>query len=375
MYDVIIIGLGSMGSSTLYQLAKRGVKVLGIEQFGISHDKGSHSGQTRIVRKAYFEHPDYVPLLEQSYKGWDEIFKETGTQLFYKNGLAYYGPSDHFVMEGIKRSAHQYKIDLERLSTKPNHDFFNIPNEYETLFEPEAGFARSEETIKTYAKEAEKLGAELCIGERVVAWDLTDGDVEVKTIKHNYRAKKLIITAGSYIRTLLPDLSSSLSVTGQILTWLKVDKPELYQIDNFPCWVITDEEFDGVFYGFPILSQDEFGGNGYLKLAQHAPAEFISTEELSTFDSRKDQERMQLFISKYLPKQGIELISQSRCMYTNTKDEHFIIDILPGTNAQIIIGTGFSGHGFKFVPVVGEILADLAMVGNTDMPINQFRFR
>lgn len=375
MHDVIIIGLGSMGSSTLYQLAKRGVKVLGLEQFGIGHDKGSHSGQTRIVRKAYFEHSDYVPLLEQSYKGWDNIFEQTGTQLFYKKGLAYYGPSDHFVMEGIKSSAHQYKIDLERPSTNPNHNFFNLPNEYETLFEPEAGFALSEESIKTFTKEAEKLGAELCIGERVVAWDLIDGDVEIKTTKHSYRAKKLIITAGAYIRTLLPGLSSSISVTGQILTWLKVDDPELFQIDNFPCWVIADEEFEGVFYGFPILSQEEFSGNGYLKLAQHAPAEFISPEELSTFDTRKEHDRMQRFISKYLPKQGIEVMSQSRCMYTNTKDEHFVIDILPDTNAQIIIGTGFSGHGFKFVPVIGEILADLAMVGITEMPINQFRFR
>jgi len=375
MYDVLLIGLGSMGSSTLYQLAMRGVKVLGIEQFGISHNKGSHSGQTRIVRKAYFEHPDYVPLLEQSYKGWDEIYERSGTQLFYKNGLAYYGPYDHAVMNGIKSSANQYKIELDRLTRKPHHDFFNIPNEFETLVEPDAGFALSEETIKTYTKEAEKLGAELCIGEEVVAWDIIDGDVEVKTTTQSYRAKKLIITAGSYIQTLLPDLSFSLTVTGQILTWLKVDDPELFHMDNFPCWVIADEEFEGVFYGFPILDKEKYGGEGYLKLAQHYPAKIISPEELSTFDTSNEQERMQRFIKKYLPTNGVEVIAQSRCMYTNTIDEHFLIDVIPDTNSQIIIGTGFSGHGFKFVPVIGEILADLATLGKTELPIDLFRFR
>lgn len=375
MYDVIVIGLGSMGSATLYQLAKRGVKVLGLEQFKISHDKGSHSGQSRIVRKAYFEHPDYVPLLEQSYNGWDEIYMKSGTQLFYKNGLAYYGPSDHFVMEGIKSSASQYKIELDRPAANPNNDFFNIPKQYETLFEPEAGFALSEETIKTFTAEAQKSGAEICIGERVEDWELIDGDVEVTTTKNTYRAKKIVITNGSYVQGLLPSVSSTMNITGQILTWLKVDNPELFQMENFPCWVIADEEFEGVFYGFPILQKEKYGGEGYLKLAQHAPAELISPEQLSDFDISKEHERMERFISKYLPLEGIEIKSQSRCMYTNTSDEHFIIDLLPDTNSQVVIGTGFSGHGFKFVPVIGEILADLAVEEKTKMPIDFLRVR
>lgn len=373
MYDVIIIGLGSMGSSTLYQLAKRGVKVLGFEQFGISHDKGSHSGQSRIVRKAYFEQPNYVPLLQQSYKGWDEIYEKSDIKLFFNNGLVYYGSPDHPVLEGIKRSANQYNIELNRPQDDPNNNFFNIPKEFETLFEPDAGFALSEETIKSYIAEAQKLGAEIRIGERVEGWKLSNGDVEVVTSKKTYKAKKLVITAGAFIRDLLPSISTTITVTGQILTWLKVNNPELFQIDNFPCWVIADEEFDGVFYGFPILPKQKYGGSGYLKLAQHFPAELISSRQLATFDSSKEQERMQRFINKYLPTHRIEVKSQSRCMYTNTTDEDFIIDFLPRSNKQIVVATGFSGHGFKFVPVIGEVLADLSTLGNTEWNINFLR--
>lgn len=361
MYDVIIIGLGSMGSSTLYQLAKKGVKVLGIEQFGIGHDKGSYSGQSRIVRKAYFEHPDYVPLLDQAYKGWDEIHEQSGTQLFFRNGLAYYGSPDHSVMEGIKSSAIQYDIELNKPLNNPNNNFFKIPKDSETLFEPDAGFALSEESIKTYTNEAQKLGATISIGEKVISWKLKNGYIEVQTDKSTYKAKKLVLTTGSYVKDIIPTLSTSLTVTGQILTWIKVDNAELFQVDNFSCWVIADEEFEGVFYGFPILDKKNFGGNGYLKLAQHAPAEIISPNQLNSFDESKEVERMQLFIQKYLPKVGVEVKSQSRCMYTNTNDENFIIDFLPDTNNQVIIASGFSGHGFKFVPVVGEIISNMAV--------------
>lgn len=370
MYDVIVLGIGSMGSSALYQLAKRGVKVLGIEQFGIGHSFGSHSGKTRIIRKAYFEHPDYVPLLENAYEGWRLIEKETNKKLFHTVGLTYFGEPDHPVMRGIKDSAELYDIELERREADKEHDPFIIPNAFENILEQDAGFVIADEAIRTFTNQAQLSGAEIRIGEEVLDWRLVDGLVEVRTKQALYRAKKLILTAGAYTNQLIPEFSGHLTITRQLLAWVKPKNPKLFTYGRLPCWVIADKEYPGIIYGFPSLSVDEFEGSGLVKIGHHAPGEKISPENLHDYDPEIEKQKLAKMMTKYFGDNLGEIVSLSECMYTNTPDEHFVIDYLPGSGKRIVFASGFSGHGFKFTPVIGDVLANLSLKGETDYPID-----
>ncbi|MFY0684304.1 MAG: N-methyl-L-tryptophan oxidase [Balneola sp.] len=370
MFDVIVIGVGSMGSSTLSALAKRGANVLGIEQFGLSHEKGSHSGQTRIVRKAYFEHENYVPLLKSAYKGWDEIAEEVEKKLFHEVGLEYYGEREHEVIDGVVNSANKYSIPIDLQSSNSCHPNFKLPKEFVSLTEPEAGFVMADETIKAYGEVAKKHGAILKTNEKVLNWEVKNERVEVRTNENIYYAEKLIITAGAYIKELIPQHSEVLKVTRQLLAWIKPKDPTQFKLGNFPCWVIADKGFPGIFYGFPILPLDKFGGTGLLKVAHHYHGEEIDTPMLFGFSEKDEVEKLTSIINTYIPEALGEMISVTPCMYTCTQDDHFVIDHLPEYDQRVTISTGFSGHGFKFVSVVGEILSDLALEGETDHPID-----
>ena len=356
-----------MGSSTLYQLAKRGVHVLGLEQYGLGHGEGSHSGQTRIVRKAYFEHPDYVPLLEEAYKGWKEIEEVSGKQLYYPAGLAYFGEPGHEVMKGVKFAADTYNIEYSILNNE--YSMFIVPDHFESLIEPDAGFALTEQTINTFAEEAQKLGAEVRTGGKVLHWKAFDDGVVVTTSKAEYRADKLIITAGAYVNDLIPAFKSSMKITRQLLAWVKPKNPELFELGRFPCWMLTDSEYKGLFYGFPSLPEEQFGGNGLLKVGHHVPGEEIRPEELHDYDAKQESDKLMSILEKYLPEAAGSIESVTACMYTNSPDDHFVLDRLPDQHNRVFIGSGFSGHGFKFVPVVGRILSDLGVAGKTSLPI------
>lgn len=368
MHDVIVIGLGSAGSSTLFQLAKRGVKVLGIEQFGITHDRGSHGGNTRIIRKAYFEHPNYVPLLEQAYLGWNELDQLTGKQHYFETGLAYIGKSDHELLLGVKRSARQYGIRLN-FNSPASFSKFNVPVSSETFLEPKAGFVLAGDAIKSYIGLATKLGAEIKTQEEVLGWRLKDGTVSVLTNQNEYHAAKLIITAGAYVKHLYSALSDSLKVTRQLIGWVKSENKLNYVLGNFPCWMIADEDNAGLFYGFPVIDPLKFGGNGMLKIAHHTIMEETDPAAIHLFDANPEILKLQRIIDEYLPNTNGRVAEVTACLYTNTPDGHFILDYLPGTNEQVIIGSGFSGHGFKFIPVIGQVLSDLAqnLIPNHDI--------
>ena len=377
MLDAIIIGLGSMGSSSIYELAKSGIKVLGIEQFGIGHKKGSYSGATRIVRKAYFEHLDYVPLLKESYKGWNAIQIESGEVLFKKTGLVYYGEKEHPIIEGVQKAAQIYQINLLE-----GNDYvipqFSMPSNFHTLFESDAGFVFSEKTIKTYSQIAKSLGAEIHINEKVSGIKQRDGMVTVTTYKNDYKCKKLIVTSGVYYNQLFENGGVDLSVTRQLIIWIEPKNVMHFQLGEFPCWMISDPSYEGVFYGFPIAPTSEYGGNGWLKVAHHLPGERISPNQLNNFNPNDERVKIESILKKYMPDALGEVKSVSACMYANTDDGHFVIDYLPGSNQQIIIAGGFSGHGFKFVPVVGKILRDMILEGKSSLPIdflsiNRFR--
>lgn len=369
-FDFIIIGVGSMGSSACYYLSKRGHKVLGIEQFGITHEFGSHTGQSRIIRKAYFEHPDYVPLMERAYQNWNELEKETGEQLYFKTGLLYAGNSENEMIKGVNQSAELYNIDLNKNVSSNQYPQFSFPKNFEILFEPDAGFLPPERSIRLYVEQARKHGATITTNEKVIEWKKEGDGIRVKTDKGIYYCSKLIITAGAWAGKMIPRLADKIKVTRQFIAWIKTKNDDQFALNNFPCWMIADDERHGCYYGFPLLSTEKFGLPKGLKLAHHYPLTVTDPDKVNRETTNEDIENLKYCLDKYLPAAFEKVLATKICLYANSPDENFIIDKLPGYEENVSIACGFSGHGFKFVSIVGEILADLATNGNTDLPID-----
>ena len=371
-FDVIVLGVGSMGSSSCYYLAKQGIKVLGLEQFDIPHELGSHAGQSRIIRKAYFEHSDYVPLLLQAYKNWRHLEKITKTQIYFQTGLLYCGKSGSPLMKGIHESADKYKIKVDSITSKKlksKYPQINVPDDYEKLFEPEAGFLTPEKIILLYTEQTLKLGATIKTKVKVLEWKRTKGGIEVKTSVGGFSAKKLIITAGPWAGKMIPGLSSTLKITRQMIGWVIPQKPNLFELAKFPCWLIADDKKPGAYYGFPILPVGKFNGPIGFKLAHHYQGSVTDPDMVNRTPTKEDEENLIYALNKFFPGSYKSTHVMKTCMYTNTPDENFILDFLPGYDKDVMIATGFSGHGFKFSSVVGEIMSDLAIKGKTNLPI------
>jgi sarcosine oxidase len=360
MYDIIVIGLGSMGSSALYQLSKAGLNVLGLEQFNIVHTKGSHSGGPRIIRKAYFEHPDYVPLLEDAYKGWMDLEKELGVQVYYKTGLKYIGKQSHPVMKGVKKSSQMFNIPVLDCS-KDNYEPFHLQEPMQSMFEPNAGFVSADLAIQSFIELSKKYGATIKTCERVLSIEQKSDFISVRSDANNYKAKKIICTAGSYISELIENTPFELTVTRQLISWIEPSKRSKFEFGEFPCWMIVDEAYEGVFYGFPINPNQPQNNGILLKVAHHAMGEKITPFNLQDYNSEMEKKKIKHILNTYIPDLGSEIKSVTACMYTNSVDEQFIIDFLPNSDQKILVATGFSGQGFKFVPVIGRILKDLAI--------------
>jgi sarcosine oxidase len=371
-FDVIVLGVGSMGSSACYQLSKKGFKVLGLEQFDIPHDQGSHAGQSRIIRKAYFEHPDYVPLLERAYENWKEIESLSGARIYFPTGLLYAGRAEDTLMKGVRESAEKYKVHIESLSiteAKKRFPQFQIPEAYDILFEPDAGFVTPERAILVYVDQAIRNGAAIHTKEKALSWKKEGKTIYVTTANATYTCKKLIITAGPWAGTIIPGFSNQLHVTRQVIAWVNPQERASFEIGNFPCWLIDDETQPGMYYGFPVLPVHEFGGPIGLKVALHYPDQVTNPDAVNRIPSQDDERVLVNALSKFIPKGYSSTHVLKTCLYTNTQDENFVIDFLPGYDQQVVIAAGFSGHGFKFVSVVGEIVSDLAMKGSTNLPI------
>ena len=370
IFDVIVIGVGSMGSATCYELARRGCKVLGIEQFSISHELGSHAGQSRIIRKAYFEHADYVPLLQRAYENWHKLENETGEQVYYKTGLLYAGSAGNMMISGVKNAASLYNIELENINnTDTRFDAFRFPADAAILYEPDAGFVTPEKAIRHYTALAEKSGAEIITNVKVIDWEKQNSEVVVKTDKKIYRSKKLVITSGAWAGKIIPGMAEKIKVTRQFVAWIKPRQQEKFLLNNFPCWMIADDKQPGCYYGFPMLPPEKFGPPQGLKLAHHHAAMVTDADAVNRETTKEDLDNLVYCLEKYLPGTFDGLLHSKVCLYANSPDENFIIDHLPGYENSVSIACGFSGHGFKFVSVVGEILADLSLNGKTDLPI------
>lgn len=363
--DYLVLGLGGMGSSALYHLARRGLNVLGIEQFGVSHDRGSSHGETRIIRKAYFEHPNYIPLLERAYELWRELEQTSGKQLFIPCGLMVAGLPNGQVIQGVHEASRLYDVAVERVSSKDVEERFpgfQIPNEFEITYESEAGILFVEECVRTHIECAIAQGAQVCLDEKVHSVSIHDDSIEVTTDTQHYSASGMIVTAGAWSSSYLQELNLPLEVVRKLLFWNPVKQP-VYNLDAGKGGFFFDMPY-GEFYGLPSLDGKT------LKLAEHTGGEtVVDPDNLNRNLLEADTDSISRFISEVMPALGPMPTRHSTCMYTRTPDGHFIVD-RHSQNQRVVYGAGFSGHGFKFASVVGEILADLVTQGTTKHPID-----
>ena len=367
-YDAIVIGLGGMGSAALYQLAQRGKRVLGIEQFGIAHEKGSSHGVTRIIRLAYHEHPSYVPLMRRAYELWRDLETSTGEQVLHITGSIDAGPPGSAYFAGSLQSCEEHDLPHEVLTSAEltgRFPGYRLPSETMAVFQDEGGFLLPERCISLFVEQAQALGATLCTDERTLEWHPTAGGVRVRTERGEYEAENLVISAGAWTSKLLPGLGASAVPERQTLAWFETLRPEFFTPETFPVFNLMVDE--GNFYGFP-----EFGIPGFKLGRYHHLEEIVDPDEIDRNPNERDEALLRDFTEKYFPDAAGETSSMKVCMFTNSPDEHFIIDRLP-ESPQVVVAAGFSGHGFKFSSVVGEILADLATDGTTRHDIGMFK--
>ena len=367
-YDVIVIGVGGMGSAALYELAKRGQRALGIERYGIAHDMGSSHGFTRIIRLAYYEDPSYVPLLRRAYELWRELQEVMGEQVLHITGSIDAGPPGSYTFDGSLESCRMHGIPHEVLTSAEISSRFpgyRLPSETMAVYQADGGFLVPEKCIEGYVELAKGFGADVHTDERLLDWSATSSGVQVTTATGKYEAERLVVTAGAWTEPMLPQLKGLAVPERQVLAWFEPKKPEIFQPATFPVFnVVVDE---GRYYGFP-----EFGVPGFKVGRYHHMEEVVDPETYDREPNLRDEVLLREFTENYFPDAAGATSSMKACMFTNSPDEHFIIDRLPDA-PQVTVAAGFSGHGFKFCSVVGEVLADLSLTGSTRHDIAMFR--
>lgn len=363
-WDSIVIGLGGMGSAAALELARRGQRVLGFEQHHAAHDRGSSHGESRIIRQCYFEHPDYVPLLLRAYDGWHRLEQEVARQLYFPVGLLISGPAGGEAVSGARLAAGQHSLELEELSLAEaarRFPIFDLPADHAAVFEPNAGYLLVDDCVRAQWAAARAAGADLRETEPVRSWSAEGDHVVVRTDRAEYRAERLVIAAGAWAGQVLADLKLPLTVARKVAAWFPAPAAQAGHESRMPTFYI--EQPEGAFYGFPSLDGQT------IKVAEHTGAEPVSDPAaVNRTVAPADLVRIEAFLRQTLPSVSTAVDRSSVCLYTLSPDHHFLIDRHPA-HPQVVFAAGFSGHGFKFCPVVGEALADLALEGRTDLPI------
>ena len=367
-HDAIVVGVGGMGSATTYHLARRGLDVLGLERYDIPHTMGSSHGITRIIRRAYYEHPSYIPLVERAYDLWDDLAALSDRPVIHRTGSIDAGPPDDPVFEGSRRSCEEHDIPHEVLTGEELGERFpgyRLPEDYRALYQDDGGFVVPEQAIIAHTQAAQAEGAEIHARTRVDGWTETSGGgVRVETARGTYEADGLVLAAGAWNQKLADALEGLAVPERQVLAWLQPERPELFQPDRFPVWNLSVPE--GRFYGLPVYDVPGMKLGRY-----HHRDEQVDPDDWNRDPDAEDERLLREFAERYFPAGAGPTMGLATCMFTNSPDEHFILDTLPD-HPQVAVGAGFSGHGFKFASVIGEVLADL-VTGGTDHPIEMFR--
>jgi sarcosine oxidase len=367
-YDVIVCGVGAMGSATVYHLARRGLRVLGLEHFNIPHDQGSSHGVTRIIRLAYYEHPSYLPLLMRGYELWRDLQQQFGEQLLYITGSVDISDPEEGVFQGSLRSCLEYDLPHEILAgSEVNTRFpgFRLPNKLSAVFQPDGGFLTPERCIVAHVVLAQAQGADIRACEPLLGWEPTANGVRVRTVRGRYEADKLVIAAGAWAAKLVPRLDGIAVPERQVLGWFQPRQPALYMPNRFPVVNMLAEE--GRYYALPIHSVPGFKIGRYRHLG-----ETIDPDNFDRDTHPRDEAVLRSFTERYFPEAAGPTMALRTCIFTMTADEHFVLDRLPEC-PQVVVASPCSGHGFKFSSVIGEIAADLVTQGSSRLDISMFR--
>ncbi|WP_086819371.1 N-methyl-L-tryptophan oxidase [Allokutzneria sp. NRRL B-24872] len=369
MYDVIVVGLGGMGSAAAHHLADRGARVLGLERFGPAHNKGSSHGGSRIVRQSYFEDPAYVPLLLRAYELWQKLERDTGREILSLTGGVMVGPPTSRTVAGSRLSAEKWDLPHEMLDAMEVRRRFPtlnpLPDEV-ALFEERAGFVRPEETVTAHLQLA-AAKADIRFEEPMLRFESTSDGVRVITAKGTYEAGELVICPGAWAPELLADLNVPFAIERQIQYWFEpTGGVERFDLSRHPIYIWEDAAGVQV-YGFPAHD----GPSGGAKVAFFRKGVLCTPETIDRNVHQHEIDAMAGQMARCIPELPGRFLRAATCMYTTTPDEHFVIARHP-EHERVTVACGFSGHGFKFVPVVGEILADLALTGRTEHPIALF---
>jgi sarcosine oxidase len=362
-YDAIVVGLGVMGSAAAYHLARRGQRVLGLDAHERGHALGSSHGRSRIIRQAYYEAPEYVPLVQRAYALWRELEAESGRSLLRITGGLTVGPEGSELVEGALASARRHGLAHERLTADEvgrRFPAFRLSDDLVAVLEPEAGILAPEACVGAHLDLAARHGAVLRHGEAAGRWRADGGGVRVESAAGDYAAERLVITPGPWASELLGDLGLPLEVQRVVNAHFEPTDPAPFGADRCPVylWLVPE----GQYYGFPALP-----GEG-VKFGRHDVDEPCTPRTVRRRVEPSEVDGLRAVLNRYMPGAGGAVKWTLTCMYTNTPDRHFVIDRHPG-HASVAIGCGFSGHGFKFASAVGELLADLAMGRETRQPI------
>lgn len=369
-YDAIVVGLGAAGSATAWQLAARGLRVLGLDRFRPPHDRGSSHGRSRIIRQAYWEGPAYVPLVLDAYERWRRLERASGVELLRITGGLMIGPVDGSLLTGSRASALAHNLDheiLEAADLRRRFPAFTVFAGEGALYEPEAGVLRPEAAVTAMLDRAAAAGACLGFEEPVLDWSVTpQGGVRVRTVEGIHEADRLVLAAGSWTAGLLPGNVASLAVERVVVAWFQsAGMAGSGGRSAQPIWI--RQLPDGrELYGLPELEP----GEG-VKAAFHNVRSPTTPEVADRPAQPEETAAIDEALRRYGPDPVGPLLSAMTCRYTSTADGHFLIDRLAGA-PQVVLVSACSGHGFKFAPTIGAAAADLVVQGRTDLPIGGF---
>lgn len=369
-FDVIVAGVGAMGAQTCWHLARRGVRVLGLDRYDIPNAMGSSHGVHRIIRLAYFEHPLYVPILRRAYALWRELEQRAGEQLLFVTGSLDAGAEGSAIVAGSLQSCREHSLDHALLSgAEVNARFpgYRLPDDFMAVLQPDGGFVASERAVVAAAALAMDAGAVIRGREAVLGFDVLPGGegVRVRTDRGVYEAGRLVLSTGAWIGTHVPALAALAVPERQTLGWFRPKVPERFRLGTFP---VSNVKSDiGHFYQFPVWGVPGFKIGLYHHLGEKGEADTLSREP-----NAADEAALRRGLAAFFPDADGDVLALRTCLFTNTPDEHFVIDRLPDV-PSVIVASPCSGHGFKFSSAVGEILADLAMDRTPPFDLSAFR--
>jgi sarcosine oxidase len=365
---IAIAGLGATGSAAAFHLARRGHEVVGFDRFSPPHQFASSTGQTRIIREAYYEHPQYVPLIQRAYECWAELERLSGERLFVKTGGLMIGVPDGPLVAGARASAIQYDLPVDDLSAAEivrRFPAFRPDDEMRGIFEPRAGLLYADRCISAHLALARASAAELHVEEPITGWSVDADGVSVSTARGTYRADRLILAAGAWLPSLVGESALPLEVERTVQHWFSAaGDPARFRSDRFPVYLFEYAQPNQLFYGFPDT------GDG-VKVARHHQGRTTTAEMLERRVDDAEVDGMRALLARYLPDANGEHRRSAACMYTNTPDRDFIIDTHPAS-PRVLVASACSGHGFKFASAIGEALADLALEQPTRCDLSPF---